>query len=256
MLYSFAYYLNIKNKIMKSITLGALTYNIEDDNYGYDKVPHPYIAKYLRGVYKNEARFIANFYNPLVRTLNGLGRGDRVTQVNQLRTYFNELTEFTYKEAFELTNNTFRAVVFGSINVVEMINNLGHTRINVEGKEVLHRKYKEDGSYTMETYSVIYELHKIDCSALDVEDNYCVKCWCTSTNKEHWLWVEPNYAKNGALEAIASTVRVYENMLPHIKTIKRQGDVLLFEMKQEIIPSGNIIALTAEQYFSLLVSQS
>jgi hypothetical protein len=45
-------------------------------------------------------------------------------------------------------------------------------------------------------------------------------------------------------------------MIPHIKEIKRQGDVLLFEMKKELLPEGKIVPLTADQYFNLLVAQS
>jgi hypothetical protein len=146
--------------------------------------------------------------------------------------------------------------VFGSINVPDMIRQLGSERVNVEGKEVTHRDYNEDGSYTMRTYSIIYELHKVSGEKLNIEDVYAVKCWCTTTDKEHWLWVEDEYAQKGALEAIASTMRVYENMIPHIVSIKRQGDVLLFEMDKEVKPAGNIIPLTAEQYFGWLVSQS
>lgn len=138
-----------------------------------------------------------------------------------------------------------------------MMDNLGNERISTEGKNVTHKFYKEDGSYELKNYDVIYELYKVDCSKLNVDDSvYAVKCWCTTTNKEHWLWVETKYAMKGPLEAIASTMRVYENMIPHIKSIKRQGDVLLFEMNQYVKPSGNIVPLTADQYFSLLEAQS
>jgi hypothetical protein len=239
-----------KIEVMKNVS-----YDIDRDSF-IDDVELPYFARYLKGVFKSKDRFKENFIIPFRDGLIALDREDRLPILDLITFYFNKSKPFTYKEAFEIQNNNFRAIVFGSINVSEMIANLGNERINVEGKNVTHRIYKEDGSYTMKNYDVIYELHKINCSTLNIPDNYCVKCWCTSTNKEHWLWIEEPYAHKGALEAIASTIRVYENMIPYIKHIKRQGDVLLFEMTEKIIPSGNIIPLTAEQYFSKLIAQS
>ena len=241
--------------MQKIKVLNDIHYDAECDSF-IKNVELPYFAKYLKGVFRSKDRFKESFLTPFKEALIVLELEDRLPQCDLLLEFFNNTQPFTYKEAFAISDNNFRAIVFGSINVGEMIGNLGNSRINVEGKNVTHRVYKEDGSYTMKNYDVIYELHIIDCSTLNVPDNYCVKCWCTSTNKEHWLWIEEKYAHKGALEAIASTIRVYENMIPHIKHIKRQGDVLLFEMNKEITPYGNIIPLTADQYFSKLIAQS
>lgn len=234
----------------------TLDFDINSDSF-FKNVPIQDIVRYLKGVYTNRERFINNFidYYKVAFKMHDLDY--KIDNLSQLVYYYDRLTPFSYKEAFQLTNAEFKAKVFGSINVPEMIANLGHERVKVEGKNLTLRQYKEDGSYTMVNNDVIYELHEINCTALGVtEKTYAVKCWCTTTNKEHWLWVETEYAKKGPLEAIASTMRVYENMIPHIKTIKRQGDVLLFEMDKDIVPSGKIVPLTADQYFSLLVAQS
>jgi hypothetical protein len=58
------------------------------------------------------------------------------------------------------------------------------------------------------------------------------------------------------LEAIASTFRIHENLIDNISELKRQGDILIVELKEEIDPSGEIVPLTAEQYFGLLTAQS
>lgn len=242
---------------MQSINVwGSISYEYDSDSFIKD-IDTPYVAKYFKGIFRNVERFDEAIYHPVKAAMKALEIEGRIGHLDMLRYYFQELDPFTYKEAFAIENATFRATVFGSINVGEMIANLGHERLKVEGKNVNHRVYKMDGSYEMKNYDVVYELHKINCTALGLENpNYCVKCWCTTTNKEHWLWVEEEYALKGPLEAIASTVRVYENMIPHIKYIKRQGDVLLFEMEKEVKPSGNIVPLTADQYFSKLIAQS
>ena len=102
----------------------------------------------------------------------------------------------------------------------------------------------------------VYEIWEVNGEKLGLEESlYVIKCWCTSTNKEHWLWVNDEY-KDDPLEAIASTFRIHENLIPFIKCIKRQGDVLLVELIKDVKPEGNIIPLKKEQYFSLLVAQS
>jgi len=233
-----------------------ISYNIEKDSF-FNNVSHPTFTRYLKTRFSNVERLNENFIQPFIQNLKMVEREDLLHQIDVLLFYFKSAKPFSYREAFELSNQQFRALVFGSINVTEMINNLGNTRIAVEGKKVTHKVYKQNGTFELKTYDVIYELYQIDCSELGLQiPNYCVKCWCTTTNKEHWLWVEKEYAEKGPLEAIASTVRVYENMIPFIKYIKRQGDVLLFEMSEKIIPHGKIIPLTAEKYFSKLIAQS
>jgi hypothetical protein len=73
--------------------------------------------------------------------------------------------------------------------------------------------------------------------------------------EEHWLWIEPQY-KDNALTAIASTFRIHENIIPHIKCLKRQGDLLICELESEVLPKGNVRPLTAKEYFSLLEAEA
>jgi hypothetical protein len=233
----------------------GIRYNLENDVF-VNGVDIFNFARYLKGRYGNVARCKSRFLDFFYKYVVAYDKPWLTHSLDLLASYVNKFPPFSYEEAFKIEDDSLRALVFGSINVPDMIRQLGSERVNVEGKEVTHRDYNEDGSYTMRTYSIIYELHKVSGEKLNIEDVYAVKCWCTTTDKEHWLWVEDEYAQKGALEAIASTMRVYENMIPHIVSIKRQGDVLLFEMDKEIEPAGNIIPLTAEQYFGWLVSQS
>jgi len=62
--------------------------------------------------------------------------------------------------------------------------------------------------------------------------------------------------KDDPLAAIASTFRIAENLIPYIKELKRQGDILIVELTEEIEPKGNVVPLTSEQYFSLLTAES
>jgi hypothetical protein len=193
-----------------------------------DDCPNPHIAAYIR-----------NELYP--RVIDG----------------YDNATAYSYTEAFEIANDALRALVFDSINISEMIENLGHERLSVKGIPVKRKQYSPGGEYIGDKeYDNIYEVHKVDGTKLNVQDPlYAVKCWCTSTNKEHWIWIEEQY-KDDPLEAIASTFRFHKNVIPHIKEIKRQGDIMIVEMKEKVDPIGEIVPLTAEQYFGLLTAES
>ena len=139
-----------------------------------------------------------------------------------------------------------------------MIKELGHKRIKTDGKPVRHKQFDKQGNFTgYKEYDVVYELHEVYGEKLGINQSlYAVKCWCTTTNKEHWIWVEDKY-KDNVLEAVASTFRIHPNIIPYIKELKRQGDILLVELTEDVKPEGNeLVPLTAEQYFTLLTAQS
>jgi hypothetical protein len=69
------------------------------------------------------------------------------------------------------------------------------------------------------------------------------------------LWIEDQY-KDDPLEAIARTFHIHENLVPFIKELKRQGDILLVELTEDIEPRGNMVSLSKDQYFGLLTAQS
>lgn len=184
-------------------------------------------------------------------------------QIPDLMKEFNEClktaTPFTYREAFEIQNDIFRANVFGTISPSEMITNLGHKRIKTDGVTVTHKTYDENGNYIGDkTYELVYEMHEVNGANLNVNDEmYAVKCWDTTTNEEHWLFVEQEY-KDDPIAAIAASCRPPEGMIPFISAIKRQGDVFLFELKEPYVPKKDEprVPLTKEQYLSLLTAQS
>lgn len=213
-------------------------------------------TKYIKGVLTNKERFINRFVNPIKETSERTGwETDKF--INDVIDMYDQVEPFTYVEAFKIEDQQFRATVFGSIDVTEMIETLGAKRIATDGKHVNQKVYSESGEFLgYHEFDNIYEVHEVSGEKLGLEENlYALKCWCTTTNKEHWLWIEDQY-KDSPLEAVASTFRIHENLIPHIKEIKRQGDILLVELNQEVEPQGDIVPLTAEQYFGFLTAQS
>lgn len=176
-----------------------------------------------------------------------------------LKTHWDKTKVFTFEDIFKISDFNLRRFCFNYIGVSEMMRVLEATRIASDGIELDYYRYDEQGIKIPYKKHNIYEIYEADINKIKELNNwrdnnrkvYAVKCWCSSTNHEHWLWVEEKY-KYQPLEAIASTFRIHENVIPHIKCLKRQGDILLCEMKQNIIPEGRIRPLTKEEYFGLL----
>lgn len=236
--------------------LHDLTYQVYSDKI--KTIGNESALRLLKGIYTNKPRFIYRF----------LSIYEHIELLKPICNYFLENYDktipFTYKEAFEIEDENFRRAVFNTIDISDLIQNLGATRIKTEGMVVSRKCFDKHGNtLPNRNYHAVYETYQIDFSklvteaSLDDQENfvYAVKCWCTSTDKEHWIWIEHFY-KDQPLEAIASTFRIHENVIPHIKELKRQGDIMLVELNEQIIPKGQIIPLTAEQYFRLLTIET
>tara|TARA_R110002012_G_scaffold177489_1_gene342309 strand:- start:161 stop:952 length:792 start_codon:yes stop_codon:yes gene_type:complete len=249
-----------------------LTLNLTKSNF-FSDVTNEDVVRFLKGQFSNKTRFENRFVKPFkdvkVTMAKDVENGEYegYTYANpedfecdefmdRLLEIYDEVEPFTYEEAFKLENQEFQIMVFGSINISEMIGELGHERVNTVGKPVRHKTFDHEGNFTgYKEYDVVYEVHKVNGEKLGTDDSYAIRCWCTTTDEEHWLWIEDQY-KDDPLEAVASTFRIHENLIPHIKELKRQGDILLVEMEEDIEPEGEIVPLNAEQYFSLLTAQS
>ncbi|MGB0870499.1 MAG: hypothetical protein ACPGSD_12960 [Flavobacteriales bacterium] len=184
--------------------------------------------------------------------------------INRLEHLWSIEPAYSFEDIFKLKNQNVRRFSFNYVGVSDMMKALNATRVATDGIKVKYLEYDLEGHQkTVEKHNV-FETYQADLNQIsDLKPQwshasniaFAVKCWCTSTNKEHWLWIEEKY-KDEPLEAIASTFRIHENVIPHIKCLKRQGDVLICEMNKQIIPEGLVVPLTAEQYFNLLLAES
>jgi hypothetical protein len=173
-----------------------------------------------------------------------------------------QVKAFTFEDIFRLESRNLRRFCFNYIGVAAMMEALEAKRLHTAGVEMHYFRYDEEGHKIPFSKHNIYEVYEADVDKFEdlitrrgTEKVYAVKCWCTSTNKEHWLWIEEQY-KDDPLAAIASTFRIHENVIPYIKCLKRQGDVMICEMKEQVIPEGAVRPLTKEEYFGLLEGES
>lgn len=230
------------------------------ETYLIENVPtYEDAGRYLKNKYlSNDKRFKKRFLEPLSTFLQMNDIENHKDIISFYESLWEIATPFTYKEAFSIQKDEFRALVFSTIRVPEMVKELGHKRIASDGIELVNKVYNpikkefEDVPFTQ-----VYEVHEVNGTKLGLNTTlYAIKCWCTSTDNEHWLWLDKKY--DCPLEAIASTCKIYKSMKGNIKHIIRQGDVFIHEMKEDILPEENeeIISLTKKEYFSLLKSQS
>ena len=242
---------------------------IDDINVNLDQFLIVNTISYENSVKLLKTKYQNNFDRFQNRFLNIAINDMKMTFDDEIANSFSELyinlwktvDMFNYEDAFEIIDDRFRALVFSVIDVPQMINYLGSTRIKTSGIELVNKTYNETlNQFNNIEFNQVYELHKVNGEKIGInEPIYTIKCWCTSTDDEHWLWVDEESIPNMCpLEGIASTCRVYIGMIGKIKHIIRQGDVFLFEMLEEFIPKKNdeVISLNQDTYFKLLKSQS
>ncbi|KMQ58615.1 hypothetical protein ACM46_21570 [Chryseobacterium angstadtii] len=178
--------------------------------------------------------------------------------LERIEKLWNAVETLRLEELFESNDRNLRLFCFNYVGVGNLMNYLNAEKINEEEIDLHYNEYDHNGNKTQINKTNRYELYKIENRKLGINTwreadkySYAVKCWCPSTKKEHWLWVEQQYSGN-ALIAIASTFRIHENIIPYIRCLKRQGDLLICELEKEVIPRGFPRALTVQEYFNLL----
>lgn len=231
-----------------------LVIDLSENNFNFGE--NNEVIRFLKMIFTNRESFETNFLNKI----KNIEYFNTTKFYDEISLLYDTAIPYSFEEAFKIKDNQYRIAVFSSINIREMIEKLGAIRIATDGKTSMQKQYDKDGNYlrTIEM-SNVYEIYEVSGEKLALNSNvYALKCWCTTTSNEHWLWIDEKY-KNNPLEAIASTFIIHENIIPYIKELKRQGDILFAEMKEgseNIKPEGNIVSLTAEQYFGLLKAQS
>jgi hypothetical protein len=193
---------------------------------------------------------------------------------------WNRIEPFTVEDALKVANVEERRTYFDAIGIEKLFKGLDPKLLD---KQVLDKKRQrwddEFNEYTY-TFEDIYELYEIDGKKLydkdrwgnDPQPIYAVRCWCTTTNREYWLYVPreaalgdrwwwSNDEKAGptpdAIRAIAWTVRI-DVPQENVEKIYRQGDIIVAKMKDSAKTTEYTTPyhLSKEQYLSLIYSET
>ena len=175
----------------------------------------------------------------------------------------------TAAEAFTISNIEERRVYFDCIGPQKLFKSLNPELLDAQTITKSRCRWKEDNSEYTTCYNDVYELYKIPGEKLfgdrlrpnmwgppRITPIYAVRCWCTTTAREYWIYVPERVAieegKPDAVKAIAWTIRID---ITNPKSIMRQGDIIIVEeseRSQEVTPYH----LSKEQYLSWMVSET
>ena len=95
-----------------------------------------------------------------------------------------------------------------------------------------------------------------------------MRCWCTTTNREYWLyvnqeaatghrWLIESKAEYDAIRAIAWTVRI-DVPISNVEKIYRQGDIVVVKIKDKTRKDNFVTPyhLSKENYLNLMYSET
>ena len=178
----------------------------------------------------------------------------------------------TVKEALAIPNTEIRRTYFDCIGVRKLFTELNP---KLKDKKVITKKranWNEENKESFRIFEDVYELYEIEGKKLFDKDRwghdpnpvYAVRCWCTTTNREYWIYV-PQEAATGqrwwgdgrkkeynAIRAIAWTIRLD---ISNPEKIYRQGDIIVAK-KSDKSKKCSSYHLTEEDYLSLMYSET
>lgn len=227
--------------------------------------------KYMKGIYSNKDRFLSRWVNGVKADyftfLRYFGFDFMDKLVERMLGAWDSTTPFTYAEAFQIKDSGFKALVFGTISITEMIKELDGKKLKSATADTIQNNYAANGDFIdTTTLKNKYETYECDGEKLGVTGKlYAVKCTCTTTGNTHYLWLPDGTHKNDPLAAIASTFWFYTDLIQFITGITRQGDTWYPEYEStpeseaiiaKLTPESPKRSLTKEEYFDYVVAQS
>ena len=180
-------------------------------------------------------------------------------------------------EALKQSNAEIRRVYFSCIGVRKLFSDL---KPEMKDRQVIKKKRtKWDNNNDPIEYEFedVYELYEIPGNKLfeknewgrEAASIFAVRCWCTTTNREYWLYVNDEAAMgssrwNGgnkeydAIQAIAWTIRI-DVPKSSLEKIYRQGDIIIAKLKAGAKVAETTLRpyhLSKQQYLDLMYSET
>jgi hypothetical protein len=186
---------------------------------------------------------------------------------------WDDITPVTVEEALQISNTEIRRIYFDAIGVNKLFSQLNPT---LRDKQVIKKKrhrWDENNSQYEYEFEDVYELYEIDGEKLFGLDRwgnkpdpvFAVRCWCTTTNREYWLYVNTEAATGrnwlygdrtdevyDAIRAIAWTIRID---ITKPERIYRQGDIIVVKESVNSVFTSQY-HLNKEEYLSLMYSET
>jgi hypothetical protein len=188
---------------------------------------------------------------------------------------WNKIEPVTVEEALKIANTEERRTYFDAIGIEKLFKSLDPKLLDRQVVKKSRTRWDDEFKEYTHTFEDVYELYEIEATKMFKTDKwgnppyqniYAVRCWCTTTNREYWLYV-PREAALGnrwwsssddektqpdAVRAIAWTIRI---SITNPEKIYRQGDIIVVKESSTSVET-NPYHLTKEQYLSLMTSET
>lgn len=181
-----------------------------------------------------------------------------------------DIQPVTVQEAFQEANMEKRRVMFDCIGVARLFAQLSPVLLDRQVLAKTRTRWNAQNQPYEYRFDDVYELYELEGDKLFVAPNqwarpravYAVRCWCTTTGREYWIYV-PSSAAIGdgrqgqpgtpdAIRAIAWTIVLD---ITHPKRIFRQGDIIIAEESPESV-EVEPYHLSKEDYLRLMFSET
>jgi hypothetical protein len=188
---------------------------------------------------------------------------------------WNKIKPVTVQEALKVENTEERRTYFDAIGIEKLFKSLDPKLLD---KQVIKKKRTkwDDANDPIEyKFKDVYELYEIDGLKLFEKDRwgnqpnsiFAVRCWCTTTNREYWLYVpreaalgdrwwssdEKERTKPDAIRAIAWTIRLD---VQDPERIYRQGDIIVAKIGSNTTENSFFRHLDKDKYLKLMYSET
>lgn len=193
---------------------------------------------------------------------------------------WDKIEQVTVEDALKIENTEERRTYFDAIGIEKLFKSLKPKLLDKQTIKKSRVKWDEEFNEYTHEFEDVYELYEIEATKMFSKDRwgniptqntYAVRCWCTTTNREYWLYVPREAAlgatwwnrdsednKPDAIRAIAWTVRI-DVPEENVEKIYRQGDIIVAKMKDSAKATEttfNPYHLSKENYLSLMYSET
>lgn len=189
---------------------------------------------------------------------------------------WDDIKPVTVQEALSLDNTEMRRTYFDCIGVEKLFKEL---QPELRDRQVIMKKrtrWDDNNDQYEYEFEDVYELYEIEGTKLYEQDQwgrkpnavFAVRCWCTTTNREYWIYVNEEAATGrrqffwadqdkpivyDAIRAIAWTIRLD---VKNPERIYRQGDIIIAKLSPNSTETKDTYHLSKEEYLNLMYSET
>ena len=190
-----------------------------------------------------------------------------------IKEMWDSITPVTVEEALAISNTEIRRTYFDAIGVNKLFAQMNPKLLDRQVVNKKRTRWDDNNTQYEHEFEDVYELYEIEGEKLFGLDRwnrkpdpvFAVRCWCTTTNREYWLYVNAEAATGrrwlyndrsqenyDAIRAIAWTIRLD---ISHPERIYRQGDIIVAKESSNSIEVAQY-HLDKESYLSLMYSET